>query len=508
MSPPGPLAAPPHKEPATQAGLGVRRAAMLGRMRPLRLRLLAACLASGLLPLAAWAQPALEACRLPGLEREARCGTVKVPADPAAPAGKTISVKFAVLPAVARQKLPDPVFVFAGGPGQSASGVAGQAAAVLGQLNQRRDLVFVDQRGTGGSAPFECREDSEKLGGFDPARAARRLADCARSASIDPALLATWIAVRDIDAVRERLGAARINLWGGSYGTRVELEYLRQFPERVRSAVLDGVAPPDMRLPVSIALDAEAALAALVAACATDARCHARHPALAADIERLLARAGRGERVKIRDPLTGQVESVPLSRELLAALLRLPLYAPSLAATLPDAIAAAIDGRYEPLAAAASGLAGAVAENFAEGMHYAVVCNEDQPRITAADRAQAAATRFGNAILKTYDAACAALPTRPVPAEFYEVGARPVPVLLLSGGRDPVTPPRHAEAVARQLGNARHLIAPNLGHGVSAQGCAPELVARFIRQASFDGISGDCLAAIPAPIFFQPPERR
>lgn len=456
---------------------------------------------------AAQAAPALEACRLPGIEREARCGSVSVPADPAAPAGARIAVKFAVLPAVARQKLPDPVFVIAGGPGQSASGVAAQAAALLAPLNQRRDLVFVDQRGTGGSAPFDCKEESQKLDGFDPSRTARRLADCARTATLNPALLATWIAVRDLDAVRAVLGAARINLWGGSYGTRVELDYLRQFPARVRAAVLDGVAPPDMRLPVSIALDAEAALDALVASCAAEARCAARHPALAQDIERLLARAGSGERVTIRNPLTGQPETVPLSRELIAALLRLPLYAPALAATLPEAIAAAADRRYEPLAALASGLAGSVAENFSEGMHYAVICNEDQPRISAADRAQAAATRFGAAILKTYDAACAALPGRPVPAEFYQVGAQPVPVLLLSGGRDPATPPRHAEAVARALGNARHLVAPQLGHGVSGQGCAPELVARFIRQASFDGIAGDCLAAIPAPLFFQPPER-
>lgn len=450
---------------------------------------------------------ALEPCRLPGLEREARCGTVSVPADPTAPDGKKVEVRYAVLPALARIKLGDPVFVLAGGPGQAATGVAGQVAPIFDKLNARRDLVFVDQRGTGGSAAFSCPQPAADLDEFDPQRAVERLADCARNAPLEPALLPTWIATRDLEAVRAALGASQVNLWGASYGTRAALDYLRQYPQRVRSVVLDGVAPPDMALPAAMSVDADAALEAALARCEADPACLARYPDLRATVARLLAGAKSGQRITVADPLTGRPQQLALSPTLLAALLRAPLYVPAFAATLPYALAEAGAGRFEPLAALALGLSGPVSRNFAEGMHFAVVCAEDLPRIDAAARAQAAATRFGTTMIDLYAQACGALRVGTVPAEFYTVPASRVPVLILSGGADPATPPRHGEAVAGRLGNAHHLIAPQLGHGVSGAGCAPELIARFVRQASFDGIDGACLQQIPAPTVFQPVSR-
>jgi pimeloyl-ACP methyl ester carboxylesterase len=477
------------------------RCAALGLLLPLAL--LAGCerLSGGA------ARAALEPCRLPGLEREARCGTVSVPADPAAPEGKKFAVRYAVLPALARIKLDDPVFVLAGGPGQAATGVAGQVAPIFDKLNARRDLVFVDQRGTGASAPFACPQPASEFEEFDAQRAVERLRECARAATIDPALLPTWIATRDLEAVRAALGAEQINLWGASYGTRAALDYLRQFPQRVRSVVLDGAAPPDMALPAAMSVDADAALEAALARCAADPACSARYPDLRATVARLLDQAAQGQRISVADPLTGRRTELALSPTLLAALLRAPLYVPTYAAVLPYALAEAGAGRFEPLAALAAGLAGPVSRNFAEGMHYAVVCAEDLPRIDAAARQQAAATRLGTTIIELYAQACGALRAGAVPAEFYTVPASRVPVLILSGGADPATPPRHGEAVAQRLGNALHLVAPQLGHGVSGAGCAPDLIARFVRQASFDGIDGACLQKIPAPSFFQPLSR-
>jgi pimeloyl-ACP methyl ester carboxylesterase len=450
---------------------------------------------------------ALEPCRIPGVEREVRCGTVTVAEDPDQPQGATIAVRFAVVPAVARDARPDPVFVLAGGPGQAATRTARQLMPVLSEVNTRRHVVFIDQRGTGGSHPLECDVDETTLAAtFEQSQQLGRLNACLRSLAGDLRQYATWIAVRDFDAVRARLGADRVNLWGGSYGTRAALEYMRQFPQRVRSAVLDGVAPPDMVLPVSFATDADAALAALVDTCARDERCRRRYPDIDRRVADLLARAERGIDVRIPHPLTGVPEPLRLDRRVLSSLLRVPLYAPQLAAVLPYALAAAAQGEYTPLVALSAAVAGGINENFAAGMHFAVICAEDLPRVGADERARAAATRFGSAFLDVYEQACSGVPTRAVPAGFYDIPASAAPVLVLSGGLDPATPPRHGARVAERLGNARHVVAPYLGHIVSAHGCAPQQIARFIRDAAFDDVDAACLARLPAPTFFEPIE--
>jgi pimeloyl-ACP methyl ester carboxylesterase len=447
----------------------------------------------------------LEGCRIPGVEREVRCGTVNMPEDPDQPQGPTIAVRFAVVPAVARNKQPDPVFVFAGGPGQAATRTARQMMAVMNEANARRDVVFVDQRGTGGSHPLECKVEETSLAAtFEQSQQIERLTACLKGLRGDLRQYATWIAVRDVDAVRARIGADHVNLWGGSYGTRAALEYMRQYPGRVRSAVLDGVAPPDMVLPVSFAIDADAALAGLVETCARDERCHHRYPDMARRVEDLLAQADRGVEIQVPHPLTGIREPLRLDRRVLSSLLRVPLYAPQLAAVLPYALAQAAHADYTSLVALSAAMAGGINENFAAGMHFAVVCAEDIPRVTPADRAQTATTRFGGAFLDVYEQACRGVPSRPVPPAFYEVPPSKAPVLLLSGGLDPATPPRHGARMAERLGNARHVVSPYLGHIVSTNGCAPTQIARFIRDASFDSLDTGCLTRLPAATFFVP----
>ena len=447
----------------------------------------------------------LEGCRIPGVDREVRCGTVTMPEDPDQPHGSTIAVRFAVVPAVARNKQPDPVLVLAGGPGQAATRTARQMMAVLHEANARRDIVFIDQRGTGGSHPLECEVEETSLGAtFEQSQQIERLTACLKRLRGDLRQYATWIAVRDFDAVRERLGAEHVNLWGGSYGTRAALEYMRQYPQRVRSAVLDGVAPPDMVLPVSFALDADAALKGLVETCARDEPCHRRYPDMAKHVEDLLARADKGIDIEVPHPLTGIRESLRLDRRVLSSLLRVPLYAPQLAVVLPYALAKAGQGDYTPLVALSAAVAGGINENFAAGMHFAVVCAEDIPRVTGEDRTRVASTRFGGAFLDVYEQACRGVPSRPVPPAFYEVRPSKAPVLLLSGGLDPATPPRHGARIAERLGNARHVVSPYLGHIVSTNGCAPTQIARFVRDASFVNVDTGCLTRLPAATFFAP----
>lgn len=462
----------------------------------------------------AWAfdQAATEPCRIKGVAREVRCGFVTVAENPDAsdaPESRKIEVHFALVPALAKRAAPDPIFIFAGGPGQSAISVAPQVLATQALLNARRDLVFVDQRGTGRSNRLSCAavEDNAPLAqSLDSLAQRARLDACVRQVVAqghDTRQYATWIAVRDIDAVRAALGVERINLWASSYGTRAALEYLRQFSTHVRSAVLDGVVPPDAVLPQSFARDNDAALQRLITACKEDSRCNARYPDLLALVDQLLARADAGTlHYRTTHPITGQQEELRFDRSALISSLRAPLYAPALAATLPYALKRAAAGDANALIAVTQALSAPTGESLAEVMHFAVVCAEDVPRMNGKT---AAPSRFAHTLEDLYRHVCAQIPVRAVPREFFSFSQAEVPVLLLSGAADPATPPRHGEAVRSQLKNARHLIAPHLSHGVAHYGCAPELIHRFIRQASFDGIEDDCLRKIPtAPFFFSP----
>ncbi len=454
----------------------------------------------------------LAPCRLKGVEHEALCGRVKRPLDPAQPQGVQIDVHYAVLPALARRKAADPVFFFAGGPGQSAIDLAGPLSKRYARFSNRRDLVFVDQRGTGRSAPLKCADDDERAptqplaAVLDEAQQLQRLQACRGALQQLPhgdlRQYTTTIAMADIDAVREALGLAQIDAIGASYGTRAVLEYLRQYPQRVRRAVIDGVAPPDMALPAAFSTDNQAALDAVFAACEADAVCRRNHPALRAQWRQLLDSPTR--EVSVQHPLTGQSERVMLTRSMLLGAVRTPLYSPVLASGLPAAIHEAAEGRYGPLLGLSTALGGI--GGMATGMHFSVVCAEDLPRLAAG--ADAPGRDFGDSFAKVYRQVCADWPRGMPPPAFYTLPVAPAPVLVLSGSADPVTPPRHGARVAQALGaKARHVVVPNTGHGVLQLACLRDAVLRFIdapSDAEALAVDTTCAAGVPRPPAFVP----
>lgn len=465
------------------------------------------------LPVAAAAAPPLQACRVPGLAQDALCGSVRRPLDPARPEGTQIDVHFAILPALARNKKPDPVVFFAGGPGQSATALAPQLSHQFGRLLYRRDLVLIDQRGTGRSAPLRCDDDSRTppLREADPqaqlvevGRCRERLEQLAHG---DLRHYSTSLAMDDANAVRERLGAAQVNLVGGSYGTRAALEFLRRFPQHVRRVVIDGVAPPDMVLPQSFSPDAQAAFDGLLAACAAEPSCVAAHGDVRGAWQRL--RASLPKTVTVPHPLTGRAETFELSVDMLTAMVRAPLYVPALASALPHAIVEAADGRLAPLVGLASSLGGHrnSSTRLAMGMHLSVICTEDVPRM-ARPGAEPAGADFGDGMARFYAQACAGWPRGAVPADFYTLPASRSPVLVLSGGADPVTPVRHGERVTRALGpQARHVVVPQAGHGVMSLPCMRDVLYRFIDapdDAAALALDVGCAAGIPRPPAFRP----
>ncbi|WP_457417804.1 alpha/beta fold hydrolase [Roseateles sp. P5_E7] len=469
----------------------------------------ALALAAALFAATAQAATPLKPCRIDGIPNELQCGSLQRPLDPARPEGVKVDIHYLVVPAMARNKQPDAVLMLAGGPGQSAIDVAARVLPRLSRLNNRRDLVFIDQRGTGKSAPLECPDETklpitEQL---DTAAQMKRLDACRATLEKLPygdlRFFTTTIAMQDMDAVREALGVSQWNLVGGSYGTRAALEYLRQFPSKVRRTVIDGVAPPDMVLPASFSPDTQAALDKLIDA-------HAKTlPELRADWQKLLASLPR--QVTVAQPLTGAPERFTVDRELLLRAVRPPLYQPALAAALPAAIhAAAAEGRFEGLFGLTSAFSGGKGQKLAAGMHFSVICAEDVPRLAGATDKPGEDYRTVDADM--YARVCKTWPRGDVPAEFYTLPPAPSPVLLMSGGADPATPARHGERVAKALAvghpeRVQHLVVPEAGHGVMAVGCVRDLMFRFI-DAKTDAAAlpqeAACATRIPRPPAFQP----
>ena len=453
------------------------------------------------------APPQLTPCRLSGLSHEALCGTVHRPLDPTQPAARQIDVHFAVLPALARNKLPDPIFFFAGGPGQSAMELAGAVSGLFARASNRRDIVLIDQRGVGRSAPLRCAEDTPTRPLAESLDAARQLAliTACRDALMklpygDLRQFTTSIAMQDAEAVRVALGVAQVNVVGGSYGTRAVLEYMRQFPRSVRRAVIDGVAPPDMVLPAAFSRDNQSALDAVFAACDGDAQCRERYPALRAQWQAMLTSLPR--RVTLTHPVTGREESVLLTRDGVLNMVRQPLYAPALASALPLAVTEAAQGRFAALMGLGLSLnSGRRGKDLAQGMHYSVVCAEDTPRIESSTDKPGA--DFGVDFAEFYRKVCADWPRGAVPEAFYAVAQTNSPTLVLSGGIDPVTPPRHGQRVAEALGaKARHIVVPEAGHGVMSIGCMRDVMFRFIDAPDDDAaarVDASCAQRMPRP---------
>ena len=341
-------------------------------LNPHRLRFaLAAWAAFAVAGTATFAKAAnpLVPCRLGGIDTQVLCGKVTRPLDEAKPQGKTIDVHYAVLPAVARNKLPDPVVVFAGGPGQSGLKLAGVAQTLLSRLRNRRDVVLFDQRGVGKSMGLACKSDAKEslAAAKDLAQLPKRMQDCKAALKAKHGLVeehfthfTTAAASRDLEAIRVHLGAEQLNLFGASYGTRAALDYMRQYPKHVRRAVIDGVAPPDMVLPLSFATDTQAALDAVFAACESDKACNQRYPSLAEALKQSLDRLPMT--VELRHPLTLQTERVTLKPELLINTLRSPLYGPVFAQALPFVISQAAKGDYAPWLGLANGVGAAGGE--------------------------------------------------------------------------------------------------------------------------------------------------
>lgn len=444
---------------------------------------------------------ALEDCALTspaGNQVDARCGILTVPENRADPNGRQIDLHVAVIPAIKRNPEPDALFLLAGGPGQSAIETFPAMISLMFSVHEDRDIVLVDQRGTGESNPLRCIDPEDES--LDEAEVLEIVKACPATLDADLRFYTTEIAMTDLDQVRAELGYETINIYGASYGTRAALTYLRMFPERVRTLTLDAVVDPGFVVFLDAAEDGQAALDSFFARCESDEACNTTFPNIRSEFDEILTRVEENPKtISIPHPLTHKPLELTVTRQMITNMIFNTLYVPDLVATLPLSIHAAYaDENYVPLISQAF----LVNAGLYDGMFYAVTCTEDASLISEEEAARRSeGSMFGDRTIDFLEV-CANWPKGTVSPEFREPVTSDVPILIFSGEADPITPPRHAEHVATSLTNELHLIFSDMGHGNLASRCTSNIFSDFIETASFNDLNTSCSKEIEPPPFF------
>ena len=387
-------------------------------------------------------RPRLEPCGPPESPGDALCGSLEVAEDPARPEGRRIALPLVVLPAVDGEAGASAVFELDGGPGLTATDSKDFFLGPGRAYRRGRDVVLLDQRGTG-DGPHALRCPALESRGpldddYDPAAVAACRDELARRA--DLALYGTWQAAADLDHARAALGYQRVDLSALSYGTKLAQVYMKRFPGRVRTAFLAGTVPIDLRAPLFHAAAAQRALDDVFADCQLDAACRAAYPDLRAEWQRVLARLDAGPvSAAVAGAAAGETRTVEIRRGAFAEAFRGLLTTTAGQREVPRIVHRAAAGDWDPFVAKLR----QGPSPFAEGEYLSVECTESAPRIAAGDVAAATAGTFlGDYRVRGQLAACALWPRGELPEGYFEPAADPdAAVLVVSGEADHVAPP-------------------------------------------------------------------
>lgn len=456
----------------------------------------------------------LTACELKQLNSAATtpafCAKFPVPENRADPGSRKIDLKLALLKSDSAVPEKDLVVYLAGGPGESAIQTYPQLAGAFAPLRKHHDVLLLDQRGTGDSNPLDCpivAKQMKQLGdaGLTPAQRTERVGECAAEVQkkSDPRYYTTSEAVADLEAVRGALGAPELDLIGVSYGTRMAQHYAAAHPDAVRSIVLDGVVPNQMVLGETFAEALERSLKLQAAACDKTPACKQAFGDWYATLQQLYAKLKNEapQRVTFEDPYSYKPVTKTLTADNLVGVVRMFSYSTLTAALLPLAVNEAAHGNYAPLMGQSKLLSSSLSESMQGGMQLSVICTEDAPLMKP--RPQDADLLLGTALTDALLAECKVWPHGPAPEDFHAPFKSSIPTLLISGERDPVTPPAYADEVLQGLSNARSLVVKGLGHAEPMYaGCMPDLMEQFITDLQPKKLDARCLDRIgPIPAF-------
>ena len=449
---------------------------------------------------------ALQPCTLRAIDATARCGTYWVYEDRARGAGRKIPLKVIILPARGPTTVPDPMLVVSpGGPGTTNS-ETGLALASGAAWRDNRDVVLVDLRGTSGPNRLDCRmpgsDDHPEgyLSTLFPAAAIRACRD-ELSKRADLRLYNTMLAVDDVDEVRAALGYEKVNLWGGSWGTRAVLIYLRRHPGAVRSAIIEGVAPVSFKNPLPHARSAQGAIDSLFRECDRQAACHAAFPDPSHELAVVVERLKRSPaEVTIADSAAGRPITARLTWQQFAEALRVMTYNLATARRVPLVVHRAYLGDLTPFVRTGIASNRGLRRILRLAFLLSVTCTEDVPRIAPDEiERETAGTYLGDSRVREQIAACADWPHGPLPPGYGDPVRSDVPVFLLSGNVDPVSPSYFAADAARYLSHSIHVIAP--GAHVPTGPCIDSMERAFLDAASPAAVDTSCVRTMALPTF-------
>jgi pimeloyl-ACP methyl ester carboxylesterase len=443
----------------------------------------------------------LSSCRLSGVPEPARCGVLEVPENPNRPAVRQLRISVAVIPAIGAHPRPDPIAVLMGGPGENAIGSAEIYARKFARLRQDRDILLVDQRGTGRSAALDCEL-------FSPERPEASLRDrfpltaverCERRLSVQ-ADLTQYTSdrfVNDLEQVRRALGYGPLNLFAGSYGTRAAQVYLRMYPESVRTVYMGSIVPIDVAIPLPFAKTEQAALDNMFDACAADSACNSAFPHLRDEFGQISARL-LSESVRVT--LKGHSGTVPLYRGRVAEWFRAKLYRPQSSATLPWMIHRAYLGDWSPISEGILSDAGDDSDS-SFGLFFSITCNEDIPFIREDEVAgETKSTFLGDYRVREQQAACRLWPNASLPKGYREPVRSSVPTLFASGDSDGGTPLWFMEHAAQGFSHRLEVVLRGQGH-TEWNDCIAKIYQKVVISGSVGGGGTSTCPLIPRPPF-------
>lgn len=446
-----------------------------------------------------------------------RCGALIVAEQRANPAGRAIRLPFMVFKSASATPAPDPILYIEGGPGGAAETfITEYLPEALGTLTASRDLIVFEQRGVGKAEPaLDCPEITEDAlrdavvqlsvqeATDHQVAAALACKDRLVGQGINLAAYTSAENAADINDLRAQLGYDQLNVLGVSYGTRVALTVMRDFPGIVRSAALDSTVPLQTNILEDDGANFDRSLKLLFAACLTDAACGAKYPNIGRDFAAVFtALNAQPLTVPVKDRKVGKEVPVIVDGNSIVALMTEILYADRALKIIPPMIDE-LTRRESAITKAIITIFGVTGPDISHGAYFSVQCAEEIPfnnqeQAIANTRSLAPELRdsFAESVRGTY-AVCAQWPAPPPnPIETQPVTSD-IPALILSSANDPATPPAYGEMTARTLRKALLIPFPGIGHSILSNGgaCGLNTILAFITTPTILPPT-DCIAAV------------